>query len=387
MARNLNASRSRRGSMTSRVQRRYPCLSLLTAVCLAWPPGVVKAAEPEPASAEPEPASAEPEPLPPNPAPLAPPNPAPLVVPNPAPHLPPNPAPLAPPDPAPDAAPDGGYPSLDPTAPSTRPLSPDTLPPDSLPKWPGDALLAAGITTAALGVVPTVVYAVYPNNPRTAAPPFTPGPSDPDAWLGGPEGVEYYAASPIDLAAGISMLAAGAAMTTVGAVRRARYREALDAAIARGPTTAAPTPASLGVPVSRRTGAPRSGKGLLYTGIGLLAAGGVAYVWYYANASTGNLGWQEYGGFDIFPAAEREWGALIFLPWALLGVGAGIPLVAIGATRRARYHAWQGLRSPAPDTTPTPTFSLHGGAVAPMSIRPGVAYGRPVRTYGFQVRF
>ena len=56
MVRSHLASRHVRRLARSRARRHRACLSLLTAVCLAWPPTAAKAAEPantEPANTEP----------------------------------------------------------------------------------------------------------------------------------------------------------------------------------------------------------------------------------------------------------------------------------------------------------------------------------------------
>ena len=73
-----------------------------------------------------------------------------------------------------------------------------------------------------------------------------------------------------------------------------------------------------------------------------------------------------------------------------LALAGGVTMLSIGSHRRTRAKYLDGdTAGLSSESTPntSPTFSLHGGAVAPMSIRPGVAYGRPVRTYGFQLSF
>ena len=91
----------------------------------------------------------------------------------------------------------------------------------------------------------------------------------------------------------------------------------------------------------------------------------------------------------LWLAAEEE-GGLGLTVGGGLALAGGVTMLSIGSHRRTRAKYLDGdtagpSSEPAPDTTPA--FSLYGGAVAPMSIRPGVAYGRPVRTYGFQLRF
>ena len=115
----------------------------------------------------------------------------------------------------------------------------------------------------------------------------------------------------------------------------------------------------------------------------LLAAGGIAWVSWGALESL-MTGWNpdDEGQPDLGRAMARVGG----LAPAMLMLPPGIALTAVGAMRRGRHQLWLRSRYEAPGPPP-PSISLHGGAVVPMSIRPGVAYGRPVRTYGFQVKF
>ena len=313
------------------------CLSLLTAICLACPPGVVKAAEPtadEPANTEPantEPANTA---LAPETVPL---------------YL--NPAPA----PAPAA----------PAAQATVVDFDTAREAAGIPKWSGTGLLSAGITTTIAGVLLSMTYLV--NTPGRGAR------YDNDA----DSEAEYYPESPIYLAVGLPVLATGVAMASVGGVRHRRYQAAVLDSLVRGRVSTARGEPSPFTPIS--SGAPPpTGRGALGSGIALTSVGMISLL-ALTSVSMADAG---YGIPD-----ENGILALLFAgPVIVATLPAGIALTAVGAMRRDRHQLW--LRSR--DETlgpPPPSISLHGSAVVPMSIRPGVAYGRPVRTYGFQVRF
>jgi hypothetical protein len=309
------------------------CLSLLTAVCLACPPGVVKAAEPAAAPAAADPAATDPATA--DPAPQT----APL-------YLNPGPAPA-------------------PAAQATVVDFDTAREAAGIPKWSGTGLLSAGITTTIAGVLLSMTYLV--NTPGRGA--RYDNESDSES--------EYYPESPIYLAVGLPVLAGGVAMASVGGVRHRRYQAAVLDSVVRGRvSTARGEPSSL-TPIS--SGAPPpTGRGALGSGIALTSAGMISLL-ALTSVSMADAGY----GIDH----ENGYMAFLFAgPVIAATLPAGIALTAVGAMRRDRHQLWLRSRYEALGPPP-PSISLHSGAVAPMSIRPGVAYGRPVRTYGFQVRF
>ena len=311
------------------------CLSLLTAVCLAWPPAASKAAEPAAAANEPantEPANTEPDT-----------EPTPETVPL---YLNPASAPA-------------------PAAQATVVDFDTAREAAGIPKWSGTGLLSAGITTTIAGVLLSMTYLV--NTPGRGAR------YDNDA----DSEAEYYPESPIYLAVGLPVLASGVAMASVGGVRHRRYQAAVLDSLVRGRVSTARGEPSPFTPIS--SGAPPpTGRGALGSGIALTSVGMISLL-ALTSVSMADAG---YGIPD-----ENGILALLFAgPIIVAALPAGIALTAVGAMRRDRHQLW--LRSR--DETlgpPPPSISLHGSAVVPMSVRPGVAYGRPVRTYGFQVRF
>ena len=335
------------------------CLSLLTAVCLAWPPAASKAAEPAAAADEPantEPANTEPDT-----------EPTPETVPL---YL--NPASTQ--DPArPNAG--GAADRLTSREAEAREEQQFFRASEAagIPVNSGVGLLSAGITTSLIGLPGVLDYAIYPATPW----PSYGSEDDPDLY--------YVPSSPLNLIIGLPTLAAGVAMTTVGSIRLHRYRAAVATASARGQAAAARGQASPFAALSDGP-PPPSGYGMLISGT-VLSLGGIGG----AITSAFVLGGSTCTGEESDCVYDDDAGGGIpgevFL-FALtpMFIGAGVSLTAVGAIRRARRALWLRSRYEALGPPP-PSISLHSGAVAPMSIRPGVTYGRPVRTYGFQLRF
>ena len=339
------------------------CLSLLTAVCLACPPGVVKAAEPavdKPATTEPaatEPATAEPNTAEVESATATEPNAEPNAGPNTEPNT----------EPAPQTVPLYLNPASTP-APVAEAAAMDfdtAREAAGIPKWSGTGLLSAGITTTIAGVLLSLTYLV--NTPGRGAR------YDYDSESGN----AYYPETPIYLAVGLTVLAGGAAMVSVGGVRQRRYQAAVLDSLVRGRVSTTRGEPSSFTPIS--SGAPPpTGRGALGSGIALTSAGMISLLTL-LSVRMADVG---YGVPD-----ENGSLALIFAgPIIAATLPAGIALTAVGAMRRDRHQLWLRSHDEALGPPP-PSISLHGGTAAPMSIRPGVAYGRPVRTYGFQLRF